>query len=353
MSSTDLKKLARRIQQESGSNYTTALREAKHQRDMGSSRVAAEDISFQTQLDAFPYDPDHLDPNLHFGVTKAGQYINLNFTAKPHLLCAGTTGSGKTTFLKNLVFSALRQEAFYEVSVISTKLPSDYTFAEPFARGLASNLEDALALVRAVHAECVARNEVRELLGAPSFPLLDFFALTVDLEAEGVTHARHLLFIEELLMLIEPETVPDESNVALAEEREQVLKENQWRAEIRDMLTEISRHGSATGIHIVAPAQRLGFVHKLLPALMDDSTKVFMGRPSKEEMKLCEIAPSALPSREALAPKGRGIIQSASGTVVPFQIWWMDDDTRSRLLDETLDAFLSKQERFNLKRYRD
>lgn len=355
MTSTDRKRLARSIQRELGINYTAALREAKQreeaqnssnemQREVNVVRTV-EEPDFPRHFDEFPYNSDDLISDLFYGIHQDGNYARINFEQEANVLCLGATGSGVTNTSRNLAFAALQRSMYYEVSVISPKgAASEFSFAKPFARAVVSEIGDALALVRAVHSECIARNEVREMWGAASFLELEHQKL----HDERVTAKRHLLFINDVLTLLEPRrsaTDGAEGNL--------FVHENSQRTEIAELLAEIIRYGQVTGIHLVAEAQSASLAGRTLPSLLGKSAKIIHGRLPRLELARVGIAVEELPSNEVLEPFGRGIFQSNSGEVKAFQAWLMDAEPQLQELNITGDSFFVKQKRINLDQFRD
>ncbi|MGP4994587.1 FtsK/SpoIIIE domain-containing protein [Glutamicibacter ardleyensis] len=330
MSSTDLKKLARSIQQTSGSNYTEALREAKRQIEENRQKVlgglaVSEQPEFQIQFETFPYEPGTLDSTLYFGIRKNGRNAVVNFDKESNLLCVGTTGSGKTEFLKNLIFSALRLDAYYEVSAISLKSAHDLEFARPYATSVATNLQDALALLRALHRQAVERTEIREMYGASSFLLLPDEGLI----KENLSPRRHILFIDELFELLNPAEVPATSSLPDAVgARKRIAEENAWRAEIRRLLAQIISVGDSAGISIVAGSQSLTSVHRALEELPVNSSLMVMGHLRADEARAFKISSTALPAYSTPMPVGRGTFISTAGKGFRSQVVALNDEQR-------------------------
>ncbi|MGP5523299.1 hypothetical protein ACTXM3_08370 [Glutamicibacter arilaitensis] len=394
MTSTDLKRLARAIQRDTGVNYTVALRKAKESlkakaspaprvvKSFGEPRDAKattasqvaqpfgepreakiqrflaataqaddrpEPREFWSDRESFVSNSEFNEISLSYGYQRKGRYASWDVQEDHHLLCSGTTGSGKSQLLKNLALAALRDDARYEVSVIA-RTAGEYDWAAPYVRGLATNLDDALALVRAVHEEAVNRNEVREMFGASSFIKMDFHPI----QDEGVTSRRHVLFIEELNELITQHPVPPASeDPQLTDEREQARKENRYRAEISELLTDILRVGRVSAVSIFADVHNPRQVHRDFPAFARNSAKILMGQPSAEEYALAGIDVADAPPAEVLSQKGRGVFRSVSGNVYSMQVWSTDDDSRTRLLHADVDEFDWKHLRFDLNKYRD
>lgn len=95
------------------------------------------------------------------GVTHLGPVV-ADLGALPHILIGGNPGSGKTTFLRALILSALRQGAV--VVVIDLKRGSDYS---PFERycPMAFTERDALKTLWAVSKELRRRYDLLRMAG--------------------------------------------------------------------------------------------------------------------------------------------------------------------------------------------
>lgn len=383
MSSTDLKRLARAIQRDTGDSYTVALRKAKEslkakastapraaqpsdqnwgtQIRLGAAREAAllrlieaeadqpELPEFWSPREEFNFNTETGEITLSYGFQRKGLYASLDVEEDYHLLCSGKTGSGKSQLMKNITLAALRDNNTYEVSIIA-RTAGEYDWAAPYVRGMATDLEDALALVRAVHIEAVTRNEVREMFGAACFTDVEFYLA----EDEGVTERRHVLFIEELQGLIAQYPVPPASeDPQRLEEREQVLKENRYRAEIAELLTEIVRVGHFSAVSVVADTHNPLLVQRDLPVFARSSAKILMGQASPLEYALAKIDAEDAPPAEDLEKMGRGVFRSISGNVYTVQVWQKDDESRAQILRNEVDNYLWRYEKFNLKKFRD
>ena len=106
------------------------------------TRSAPEMIRFQDLIASNPA-PEGGLPFL-FSETDERQALWVDMNQNPHLLVAGSTGSGKSVFLHNLIYNALRREDI-ELFLVDTKLVEFHQYAnEPQVHNVASNYLEAL-----------------------------------------------------------------------------------------------------------------------------------------------------------------------------------------------------------------
>lgn len=99
------------------------------------------------------------------GIDVTGNAMWTDFADMPHALVAGTTGSGKTVFLRQLLLTLLLHRSPQELQVrLASSKPMDFRLFEraPHAGGtrVASDTEQALALARELVAEMERRIEI-------------------------------------------------------------------------------------------------------------------------------------------------------------------------------------------------
>jgi DNA segregation ATPase FtsK/SpoIIIE-like protein len=166
------------------------------------------------------------------GLTLHRELLKLDLAQAPHLLVAGTTGSGKTVFLKGLILSLLqrlpREEC--EVAIVDPKMLDFPPFGKlPLWRPVITDAQEAVALL-----ESLAEDELHRR--------------TVQLQRAGATQRSELpkgampalvVVIDEFADLM----------LSLAADR---AAKNQFLARVQRLL----QRARAVGIHLIIATQR-------------------------------------------------------------------------------------------------
>ncbi|WP_428267884.1 FtsK/SpoIIIE domain-containing protein [Haliangium sp.] len=172
------------------------------------------------------------------GIDVTGNPVWVDLAAMPHALVAGTTGSGKTVFLRQLLLTLLLQHSprHLQIRLSSTKAMDFRPFANaPHAAGtsVASNAQEALALVRTLIEEMDRR-----------------YARLDDAECDNLPEYNEECEHEEQQL---PYLV-----AVLDEFAETVLsfEDKAERAEFERAVARLAQKSRAAGIHMVLCMQR-------------------------------------------------------------------------------------------------
>lgn len=348
MTSQRTRKLALSIQDELGIKYTEALRKAKIQiEERLALAVTAPSASRATELTErrFPHEGT-FGSGLPLGLDETyGNFVTWNFKDNDHLLCVAPTGNGKTVFLQNLAYSALRSVPSAELSIVSLKSPDAFRFADPHARGVARSIEDAVALLRALKDMALGRQELVSNHGVSSFHELPRSVQ----QTYGLELRRHILIIDELSSLTEVLPVPETPEpFAPSSDDQKIMGENAWRSEMNEILSFLVRVGHSVAISVAGATQRIHSTMALeLADYVQKSARLIMGRVPSNEAHLLSL--NQTDRRPFLAPMnvGHGAFIPSSGESEQVMMWHPLDDEQIEWLESSLQP-LSDRQRLDL-----
>ena len=173
------------------------------------------------------YDNFTLNPgNIAIGINPAGEYIQTNLFNLPHLLVAGSTGSGKSVFLHNAIISLMTcgNVCFRLIDLKRVEL-SIYN-------GLSCMVSDCIT--NAMDAECVLHEEVEEMQNRYKL-----------MEQYKVNHYSLLPDDKKLL-----------ARVIIIDELADLLMNREIRKSVENSIVRIAQLGRAAGIHLILATQR-------------------------------------------------------------------------------------------------
>jgi hypothetical protein len=249
------------------------------------------------------------------GATKP-QYLAIGKGTRQHALFAGKTGSGKSTLfhviITNLALACSpRQVEFY---LIDFKKGVEFKcYAEkrlPHARVVAieSDREFALSVLQRVDEELRRRGDLFRKLGVQDLP--------------GYKRAGGLEDIPRTLLIID--------------EFQEFFVEDDAIAQNASLLFDrIVRQGRAFGIHVLLGSQTLGGAYTLARATLGQMVIRVALQCNEADAYLIMDDNNSAP--RLLSRPGEGIYNDAAGAVEgnsPFQVVWLPEDERDRLLDE-------------------
>ncbi|MGP5523347.1 FtsK/SpoIIIE domain-containing protein [Glutamicibacter arilaitensis] len=264
------------------------------------------------------YDFDFIDESAHlpFATGVDGEPIVLNLSDSPHLLCAGTTGGGKSVMLQALIYACLVRG--YELTIIDpVKGGADFAFARPYAQGFTGDLEEARAIIRTLYEEVKARKNLNSKYGTGNY-----------LELPPEIRPKHsVILIDEFTSLMTKEPVPAETDDPdLMAERARVIQENQWRMEIGTFVGKIGREARSAGFTLLLATQKL--TAKLMDQipggndLKTNMARAIAGNASIPERMSALRIPSEAPKLGDVIPKGRGLYEPLTANGMMMQVWW-------------------------------
>lgn len=186
------------------------------------------------------------------GVNLLGETVTLDIREAPHILIAGTTGSGKSVCMTNMIENMLNIPNS-EVHLIDPKMVE----LAPFADRAASYSEDIEAIKEKLAAfvaemdiryKCLQLKKARNIYGLP----------------EGHTMRHMFIFIDEFADLTmqdkhQRQKAGKQSTVKVTKAKNVQLTERSTAgvdASIEDMIVRLAQKGRAAGMHIVMATQR-------------------------------------------------------------------------------------------------
>lgn len=178
------------------------------------------------------------------GHTRATQ-LKSNFESIPHLLIAGQTNSGKSTFLRQLVTTTYLNNDQFHFTLIDLKEGLEFQLFENLKRvSVVCNLPHAAAVLQTFQAllenrmKLLKKNKCKDLSAFLHMPG-DKRTNKLD-DGQEVSLNRHLIVIDEAadIFLAGPDASSSEIQKA------------------RRVLVEIARKGRAVGLHLVFATQR-------------------------------------------------------------------------------------------------
>lgn len=99
------------------------------------------------------------------GIDENGDYINISLSKMIHCLIAGTTGSGKTVFLKSTIYQLCRYNNNIRFYLIDKKQSILFLAKAPQFVNYATDDKGAISILEAVRAEMFHRFEILKLAG--------------------------------------------------------------------------------------------------------------------------------------------------------------------------------------------
>ncbi|MGP9816865.1 FtsK/SpoIIIE domain-containing protein [Glutamicibacter sp. 363] len=268
------------------------------------------------------YDFDYIDSThkLPFATGVEGTPLELDFKVSPHLLCLGATGGGKSVILQAYLFSALLRG--YELIVIDpSKGGADFKFAEPYTSAFTGDIEEARAIIRALYEEVKRVKDLNAQYGVGNYR---------DLPNE-VRPKHRVILIDEFTSLMARFPVPAETDDPDAEEeRQRIIQENSWRAEIGTFVGRIAREARSAGFSLILATQKLSAkIMENIPGgedLKTNMARAIVGNASNGELMSALRQPFGVPKLGDEVPKGRGLYEPLSSVAMPMQVWFEPEE---------------------------
>ena len=228
---------------------------------------------------------DHADKLVEEGQFLIGQsrqgFLVQKITDLPHLLMAGTSGSGKSTFFKQAIFGLLKSSPKAKFYLMDLKQGAEFgVFAKIPGVKFAKTVEPSLKLLREVKTEMMARFEQMEQRGITKF----------DPEKDNLP--RIIVAIDEASEIL---AIPHRNNP---------LKDD--IIECRNLVNDIAKLGRAAAVNLMIATQ------KVSKTIIDTSLQENMG--GRLAFRMATLANSAQvlgskDAREIPAIDGRGRYQ--------------------------------------------
>lgn len=297
-----------------------------------------------------PFDFDYADRSklLPFATGVEGEPVEFDPGESPHVLMAGTTGSGKSVLLQNVLYGALvKGWRMYVIDPV--KGGADFQFAKDRCVAFAATPFEAAGVMRAVYAEVVARKDANAAAGVGSYRDLD----------DPPPHIG--VVIDEFTSLMGQSMVPPRSeDPAMEAEREAIVAENNARTEVGVYAGKIAREARSAGVTLFLGTQKLAA--KMLDSipgagdLKVNLARTLLGKATQGDRASALRAWEDAPKLEGDLPKGRGLWEPLSSQAMTVQTWFapqgeMRDQlvARVRELGDYLDlsAFVAPQPESN------
>lgn len=236
-------------------------------------------------------------------------------TDAAHALVIGRSGSGKTNLVRNVMYHCLQNPNKWEIFAIDLKGDENQPFVAKNSQiiHLTQSPVEALEYIQKVHSEMHRRYQEISEVNVRSYK-----------ELHSRPHAV-MLIIDGLDVIHYPGRDIFSPNPT---EREEILKEEYLRQEIRGRLTEISRLGRSAGIHLMLLTQSImdGEINHELRSNL--SMRIATSRLSPKQSHTLLYDESASQFNEAI--NGRGYIkniQSESDRGADFQAYSFPHDS--------------------------
>lgn len=178
------------------------------------------------------------------GTTRSKQYV-ADLRDTPHLLVAGQTGGGKSTFLRQFVTSLYLNNLSYEFSLIDLKGGLEFQLFEKLKRvEVIGDVSGSVYLLQqtaqeiATRMELLKANQAKDMAGYMAIPI-EKRKLPPTFKANHKL-SRHIIVVDEAAELFLAGNNSSSSDVQSA----------------RRILSQVARQGRSLGIHLVIATQR-------------------------------------------------------------------------------------------------
>ena len=200
---------------------------------------------------------DTTDRGIPFATGIEGRPICLDLRAIPHLLLAGSSGSGKSVSAQGIMYGAIVQGAQVVVVDIQ-KSGADFKFAESQAAAFVTDIFEAEAAMKAVYAEVKKRATANGLAGVGHSSELADPPLPI------------VVFIDEFLGVImsgkKPSNTPEDDH-QLEAQRLENIRIYQAKKQIAFISGRIAAEARSADVHLILMTQ------KLVMAMLDDDLR--------------------------------------------------------------------------------
>lgn len=262
------------------------------QRIAGDTRIAIcvpnkdrKEITFDDCLKNVVVHRDDMELPINFGVTSNGEPYVEDLTRMPHLLVAGSTGSGKSVFLNNLLTSLLyvRSPKQLKLYLIDPKTVELFPYKDlpHLAKAPVNDVYEALGVFETVIQEMRRRTSNLHIFKAKN---IKEYNDRVKAEAEALRKEGHAEAAEKRQADAWPYIV-----VVIDEMADMILQE---KKSFTEKLATIAQMARAAGIHVIAATQR--------PSVDVLSGKIKVNFPARVAFRV----PSAADSKTILNYKG-------------------------------------------------
>lgn len=228
------------------------------------------------------------------GETDAGDLLWIDMAKMPHMLVAGSTGSGKSTFLHVLIANALKRDDV-ELYLVDPKRGAEFGSYSDCANFIAIDYDSTIFMLDKLTKLMEVRYNILNTIGVSS------------IERSPQLFSKIFVIIDEV------------ADVMIVD------KEGPNRGVFEKRLCNLAAKARAVGIYMVLATQRpsvdviTGLIKSNFPARL--ACKVTTGTDSK--VILDE------PGAESLLGRGDAILKSPGNDLVRFQVAYVDPENRA------------------------
>ncbi|MEZ6058218.1 MAG: FtsK/SpoIIIE domain-containing protein [Planctomycetaceae bacterium] len=247
------------------------------------------------------------------GATKL-QHLRLGKGTSQHMLIAGKTGSGKSTFLHALITNLALHYSPNEIRFYLIDFKKGVEFKQYASQHLP-------------HAEVIAIESDREF-GVSALQRLDEV-----LQERGELFRRHGVQDIAGFRNAVPDTPLPRILLVVDEFQEFFIEDDKLSQTASLMLDRLVRQGRAFGIHVILGSQTLGGAYSLARSTLGQVAVRVALQCSEADAHL--ILSEENTAARLLTRPGEAIYNDANGMLVgnhPFQIAWLPDDEREQYL---------------------
>lgn len=271
---------------------------------------------------------DASGPLIPFATGIEGEAIMFDPITSPHALLAGVTRSGKSVLAQGFVYGMLSKGA--SVFIIDPmKAAADFTFAKDYASGMATDIYEAAATLKAVYKIVTERKMINSRMGVGSYHEL------------ADPPPPLVVLIDEFTSLMQKETVPPASDDPEEEIlREELVALNRAKQEIGTFTGKLAREAASAGVNLLLGTQKLSA--KMLDTvpgggdLKTNLARTLLGSTSSgDRMSALRDFDSAPPVGSPI-PKGRGLWEPLDHSAVVIQTWYASQDELRAALAERI-----------------
>ena len=248
------------------------------------------------------------------GVSVGGDPVMLDIASAPHVLIAGTTGSGKTTCLHSMICALVSAMGPDELHLLlidlkRVEMPA-YEGIPHLAAPVADDVENAVAQLRGM-VEIMERR----------------YALLQTLGARNLAHANEILVDHEL--------DPISCVIGVCDELAELMMAS--RKVVEPLLVRIAQKGRAAGVHLILATQtpRSDVFTGLLSANIP--TRIGFSVAKQVDSRVIMDANGC----ETLLGKGDGLFSFSGLPPVRFQAPWVSPDEVSKIVTRASGAVMS------------
>ncbi len=238
---------------------------------------------------------------IHIGIGADGTHIVTDLADAPHLLIAGTTGSGKSVAMNSLIAGLMyaRSPDQVEFYLVDPKVVEFSIYdGAPFVSGVITETKQAMLLFEDLVINMAMRYKIMAKHGVRTIAELN----------QGIWPKQHM-----------------KRKVVIVDEMADLVHKNE---PMKDLLQRIAQKGRAAGIHLVLATQK-----PLVPVI---GSVLKANMPTRLAFKVQNSMDSRVildqTGAEFLAGKGDGLYQASNGTITRIQAPWVPIEEIKKLI---------------------